>query len=202
LCYLFRTSDLQASTHDDTGIRQSTVGATQSSGQPVASTSFAIRRSIEATGTAIKATPFTSSFGECERICEQTEGCNVFTYVGESKLCYVYRNAGSRSNERYDTGVRKSIPGALQSSGEVAAPLQSSGGAVATASFAVRRSIEATGSAIRFVKSVASFASCERICKLTDGCNVFTYGAASQFCHVYRSANFRSNEHYDTGVRK
>jgi hypothetical protein len=71
----------------------------------------------------------------------------------------------------------------------------------ADAGFMIRKNIEAYGSTSINILITDLIAECQRSCVVNSKCNVFTYASGAQLCFLYSSANFRSNNNYDSGER-
>jgi TIR domain-containing protein/PAN domain-containing protein len=66
--------------------------------------------------------------------------------------------------------------------------------------FSVMKDTEATGAAIAL--SIAkSLDECNKACAASVECTAFTYNKYTNQCYSYRTANFKSNEAYDSGAR-
>jgi len=68
--------------------------------------------------------------------------------------------------------------------------------------FEPRGNTEVTGVAMDY-SQVSSRAECEQKCALLTGCMAFTFQKSPKWCYLYsRSADFRQNENFDSGIRK
>ena len=143
----------------------------------------------------------TSTVGVCEEKCTQWGPCKAFTFNKSAKSCDFYDFVPDFSaNANFDSGVRLSAQ-----SPTAGQPVSMTG--LAQGSFEIKRNTEATGPYL-YRKGVASIGECEKVCKESGSCQLFSYGkskdhAGTHGCFLFATPNAKliQNDWYDTGIR-
>jgi hypothetical protein len=183
----------------DSGVRQS--AALSQSTATVTASPFESRPNMEGKGRMPAGAASTSTVGVCEEKCTQWGPCKAFTFNKSAKSCDFYDFVPDFSaNANFDSGVRLSAQ-----SPTAGQPVSMTG--LAQGSFEIKRNTEATGPYL-YRKGVASIGECEKVCKESGSCQLFSYGkskdhAGTHGCFLFATPNAKliQNDWYDTGIR-
>jgi Caspase domain/PAN domain len=98
-CYVYTKADLVPNRDFDSGIRRSA--------EPSDPLKFTIRNGLEASGIPAGQASFSQSIANCQRACEQSGACRIFTYNKTAGSCYIYTRATAFTpNTQFDSGIR------------------------------------------------------------------------------------------------
>jgi hypothetical protein len=79
--------------------------ARQAAAAKVAGT-FTRRTNMEAKSKTLEPSIVVGSTDACERRCAQNNACNIFTYLKQNGLCYLFSSADLVANDLFDSGMR------------------------------------------------------------------------------------------------